>query len=78
MTTVRSLLILTVAAASLAWQSPSRAAAFAGYGGVTTDTTWTGTVVLIGDVVVEPQAILRLAAGTHVVFSATRDRKSVV
>ena len=69
-TTFRSLLVL-FAFTALALCSPSRAHAFAGYGGVTSDTTWTGTVVIIGDVVVEPQAILRIAPGTQVVFSAT-------
>ncbi len=67
-TMLRSLLVL-LACVLAVWSAPAHA--FSGYGGVTTDTTWTGTVVLIGDVVVEPQAILRIAPGTRVVFSAT-------
>src|SRR5437016_2826517 len=44
--------------------------ALAFYGGVVSaDTTWSGTVLVDGDVVVEPQAMLTISPKTHIVFS---------
>lgn len=43
-------------------------------GNVYSDTTWTGTVSLDGDLVIEPGVTLRLAAGTRVSFAAGDSR----
>ena len=45
-------------------------------GNVVGEVTWSGTVQVTGDVVVEPQATLRLAAGTRVRFAGDDDRGS--
>lgn len=45
-------------------------------GNVASDTTWTGTVVVDGDVIVEPGATLRLAAGTTVEFANEDARRA--
>jgi parallel beta-helix repeat protein len=61
----RTLLLLCIALL------PHTAHAF--FGGVTApDTTWTGIVMVDGDVVVEPQAMLTIAAGTKVIFTPGR------
>ncbi len=41
---------------------------------ITTSTTWRGTILIEGDVVVEPKAILTIEAGTRVYFRPNMDK----